>query len=68
MKYKQLWSKQELQAHTHTHQILGHNEILKLKLIKRGRKNYHLSPLHISLLDSNISDWLKKVSQFKVQM
>lgn len=68
MKYKQLWLKQELQADTHTHQILGHNEILKLKLIKRGRKNYHLSPLPISLLDSNISDWLKNVSQFKVQM
>lgn len=66
MKYKQLWLKQELQAHTH--QILGHIEILKLKPIKRGRKNYHLPPFHNSLLGSHISDGLKKISQFKVQM
>ena len=63
MKYKQLWLKQELQAHTH--QILGHIEILKLKPIKRGRKNYHLPPFHNSLLGSHISDGLKRFHNSK---
>lgn len=65
IKYKQLGLKQELQADTHTREIFSQNGILTVKVIKRGRKNYHLAPLHMSLLASYIQTGWKGLHNAK---